>query len=74
MLKNGHIVQANWTGHGSKDSAKGVQIVEFDAEGKIVWQWHDAEMAGTIHGLIVLDDLDPKVLNDDGSSVLGPAK
>jgi hypothetical protein len=72
VLPNGHVVVSNWTGHGPADSAKGVQLVEYDAAGKIVWTWHDAERAGTIHGVIVLDGLDTKVLNDDASSVLGP--
>lgn len=70
LLKNGHIVQCNWTGHGPQDSTKGVQLVEFDATGKIVWSWHDAQLAGTIHGIILLDDLDPAVLNDDISGTL----
>ena len=43
-------------------------------DGKIVWQWHDAGRAGSLHGVIVLDDLDTAVLNDDVSSVLGPVK
>ena len=71
-LKNGNIVQCNWTGHGAQDSAKGVQILEFDPEGKVVWSWHDAQMAGCIHGLIVLDDLDTNILNDDQSGTLQP--
>ena len=72
ILKNGHIVVSNWSGHGPQDSKKGVQILEFDPEGQIVWTWHDAERAGSIDGLIVLDELDTGVLNDDVSSVLGP--
>lgn len=70
ILKNGHIVQCNWTGHGAQDSSKGAQLAEFDAAGKVVWSWHDAQRAGTIHGVIVLDDLNPEVLNDDLSGVL----
>ena len=72
ILKNGHIVVSNWSGHGPEDSRKGVQIVEFDPDGKVVWTWHDPERAGSIDGLIVLDELDTTVLNDDLSSVLGP--
>jgi hypothetical protein len=72
ILKNGHIVVSNWSGHGAEDSRKGVQIVEFDPQGEVVWTWHDPERAGSIDGLIVLDELDTGVLNDDVSSVLGP--
>jgi len=70
ILKNGHIVQCNWTGHGAQDSSKGTQLVEFDAAGKVVWSWHDAQLAGTIHGVIILDDINPEVLNDDISGIL----
>ena len=74
MLNNNHIVVCNWTGHGPNDSEKAPQLLEFDATGQIVWQWHDAQRAGSIHGIIVLDALDTKQLNTDTSSVLGPVK
>lgn len=70
VLNSGHIVVSNWTGHGASDSSKGVQLVEYTPEGQLVWKWHDPERAGSIDGVIVLDDLDPAVLNDDVSSVL----
>ena len=66
VLANGHIVQCNWTGHGAQDSAKGVQIVEFDAAGRIVWQWHHPELAGSIHGVLVLDDLESSEFGQKG--------
>ncbi len=72
ILRNGNIVVSNWSGHGVDDSEKGVQIVEYDPRGRLVWKWSDPVRAGTIDGLIVLDDLDTGVLNDDVSSVLGP--
>lgn len=72
VLKNGHIVAATWTGHGANDSTKGQQVVEFAPDGTIVWKWHDPQMAGSIHAVIVLDDLDTSVLNDDISGILGP--
>lgn len=52
---NGNIVVGNWTGHKSTDSEKGVQLVEFDPQGNVVWKWHDPMRAGTIHGVIILD-------------------
>jgi hypothetical protein len=73
ILKNGDIVVSNWTGHGATDSVKGVQLLQFDREGKVVWTWHDPQRAGSIDGVIVLDDLNPRVLNDDISSILGAA-
>jgi len=74
VLKNGNIVVANWTGHGAKDSAKGVHLIEFDPTGKVVWSWHDPERTGSIHGVIILDDLDTSVLNDDVTGLLGAQK
>lgn len=74
VLGNGHIVVCNWTGHGPQDSDKAPQILEFDKDGTLVWKWHDPHRAGTIHGVIVLDELDTGVLNTDSSSVLGPAR
>jgi hypothetical protein len=55
VLKNGNFLIANWTGHGANDSEKGVQILEYDTAGKIVWQWHDAASAGSIHNAVVLE-------------------
>lgn len=74
VLKNGNVVIANWTGHGADDSKKGTQIVEFDSKGQLVWKWHKPDQAGSINGVIVLDDLDPAVWNSDATSVLGPLK
>ena len=71
ILKNGHIVVATWTGHAPEDSYKGQQLVEFDAEGKVVWTWHDPKLAGSVHGVIVLDDLDTEKFNDETKGVLG---
>ncbi len=55
MLKNGHVVVANWTGHGANDSEKAPQILEFDPEGRLVWRWHDAQTAGSIHNIVVVE-------------------
>ncbi|MCG8521770.1 MAG: hypothetical protein MI744_06155, partial [Pseudomonadales bacterium] len=55
QLKNGNWVVSNWTGHEKNDSKKGVQLVEFDQEGKIVWSWHDPKRSGSVNGVIVLE-------------------
>jgi len=49
-----------------------VQILQYNAAGKLVWKWHDPARAGTVNGVIIMDDLDPAMLNDDASSVLRP--
>jgi hypothetical protein len=70
VLKNGNIVMCNWTGHDAGDSTKAPQVIEFDFTGRLVWSWHNPTLAGTVHGVVVLDDLDTTVLNDDSSGTL----
>ena len=41
QLSNGHVVQANWTGHNEKDYQPGWKLIEFDRNGKVVWTWHE---------------------------------
>lgn len=72
VLRSGDVAVVNWTGHGRDDGAKGAQILQYDTAGKIVWKWHDPQRAGSVNGLLILDDVDPAVWNDDVSSVLGP--
>jgi len=71
VLKNGNLVVCNWTGHGPEDSTKAPQLLEYAPDGRLVGQWHDAKLAGSLHGIIVLDDLDTNLLNDDTTGVLG---
>ena len=66
FLGNGHIVQSNWTGHGEGDFQEGWKLIEFDAEGQVVWHWYvPREQAGSINAVLVLDDLDISVFHDD---------
>ncbi|MBK1789926.1 hypothetical protein JIN82_02020 [Persicirhabdus sediminis] len=53
-MDNGNIMLAHWTGHKPMDSKKAPQLLEFNRQGELVWKWHDAEMAGTLHGIIIL--------------------
>ena len=52
---DGHIFMAHWTGHGEKDSYKGVQAVEFDENGKAIWQLDSPDRFGSISGVIVIE-------------------
>lgn len=54
-LSNGHLMVANWTGHGAADSKRGWQLIEFDETGKVVWTLYDPERFGSIHGFILLE-------------------
>ncbi|HET6336582.1 MAG TPA: hypothetical protein VFG30_25340 [Polyangiales bacterium] len=70
ILQNGHIVMTNWT---AENGGKGQQLVEYDPEGNLVWSWDDPVVRPQgMETLVVLDNLDPAVLNDDRDGVLKP--
>lgn len=73
VLPNGHYVVTNWEGHGSANGSKGIQLLEYDASGALVWKWkQDAKLVSSLHHVIVLDGLDTTKLHDDVSGVLAP--
>jgi hypothetical protein len=72
LLPNGHVVVANWQGHGDGHGAKGIQLLEFDNAGAIVWQWSDAKLISSLQGIVVLDGLDTELLHDERSGVMEP--
>jgi hypothetical protein len=76
VLPNGNYVVANWQGHGPTHGASGVQALEYTPAGKLAWSWQqDAGKFSSLHAVIVLDGLDPRVLNtEDENGVLRPVK
>ena len=75
LLPNGHIIEANWNGHGPKEYTPGWKLIEFDSEGKVVWHWNESpEKVGGINAVIVMDCLDLALLHDDVTGVLAPVK
>ena len=72
LLPNGDVVVANWQGHGPDHGPSGVQLVEFDKSGAIVWQWSKAELISSLQGLLVLDNLDTALLHDERNGILEP--
>jgi hypothetical protein len=70
LLPDGHIVMANWQGHGEGHGAQGVQLLEFNLSGEIVWQWSRAEMISSLQGVLVLDGLDIAKLHDERAGVM----
>lgn len=38
--------------------AKGIQLLEFNPHGQIVWQWSWAALISSLQGVLVLDGLD----------------
>jgi hypothetical protein len=72
LLPNGNIVLANWQGHGEGHGAEGVQLLEFNSRGEIVWSWSRAEMISSLQGVLVLDGLDTSKLHDERNGVMSP--
>jgi hypothetical protein len=70
ILQNGNVVTTNWT---AENGGMGQQLVEYDRDGNMVWSWDDpAVRPQGMETLIVLDNLDPAVVNDDRDGVLKP--
>ena len=72
LLPNNHIVLANWQGHGEGFGESGVQLLEFDVSGEIVWQWSDSTRISSLQGVVVLDGLDISLLHDEREGVMRP--
>lgn len=73
ILDNGNVVVTNWQGHGGGMGSSGIQLLEFDSTGTIVSGWkQNASFVSSLHGVIVLDNLDTKVMNSDVNGILGP--
>ncbi|HEU5397159.1 MAG TPA: hypothetical protein VFV81_08320 [Verrucomicrobiae bacterium] len=72
LLPNGNIVLANWQGHGEGHGTEGVQLLEFNPRGDIVWRWSDSTMISSLQGIVVLDGLDTSLLHDERQGVLQP--
>ena len=59
VMPGGSYVVANWQGHGVGLGASGLQVLEYDSAGKLIWFWkQDASFVSSLQHLIVLDGLD----------------
>jgi type II secretory pathway pseudopilin PulG len=74
LLTNGDVVVANWQGHGPTHGSSGIQLLEFDKTGAIVWQWSKAELISSIQGILVLDGLNTALLYDERNGIQEPVK
>jgi hypothetical protein len=74
VLPKGHIVFANWQGHGPGHGESGIQLIEVDKAGKIVWKWSDASIISSLQGVLVLDGLNTKLIHDERRGVMEPLK
>jgi len=73
QLPNGHLVQANWSGHDCHDYREGLKLFEFDPDGNVVWSWTaPKEKVGSVTAILVLDGLNPDLAYDDAHGVLAP--
>ncbi len=72
LMPNYHIVLANWQGHGEGFGASGVQLLEFNPDGEIVWNWSDCTRISSLQGVLVLDGLDTGLLHDEREGPLKP--
>jgi hypothetical protein len=73
LLPNGNVVLANWQGHGPGLGASGVQLLEFNPAGDIVWTWSKADLISSLQGVLVLDGLDTAKLHDERTGLMEPA-
>lgn len=72
LLPNGHVVLANWQGHGPRLGDSGVQLLEFNPSGDLVWSWSKKDLISSLQGLLVLDGLDTSLLHDERNGVMAP--
>ncbi len=69
ILDNGNFLVTNWQGHGSTFGSSGVQLLEYDTNGKLVWSWkQDATKYSSLQGVIALDGLNLKLLHVEGET------
>jgi hypothetical protein len=76
MPGGGSYVVANWQGHGTGLGAMGLQVVEYDTAGKLIWSWkQDASFVSSLQQVVVLDalDLDKLQVENPQSGVLEAA-
>lgn len=72
LLPNGNIILANWQGHGPGFGHSGVQLLEFNHAGEIVWTWSKPDLISSLQGVLVLDGLDANRLHDERTGVMSP--
>jgi hypothetical protein len=54
VLANGHILVANWQGHGPDNGHKGRQLLEFHADGSLLGSWSDPDKISSLQGILPL--------------------
>jgi outer membrane protein assembly factor BamB len=66
ILSNGNYVVTNWQGHGPAFGDKGIQLLEFNVNGDLVWSYkQDPSKFSSLQGVIVLDGLNIEKLHTE---------
>lgn len=52
QLPNGHLLVANWQGHGPDNGDKGRQLLEFDIERRLVATWSAPQRISSLQGIL----------------------
>jgi hypothetical protein len=74
VLPKGNVVFANWQGHGPGRGESGIQLIQVDKAGKIVWKWSDASMISSLQGVLILDGLNTELIHDERRGIMEPLK
>jgi hypothetical protein len=54
QLEDGHLLVANWQGHGPDNGGKGRQLLEFDAARRLVGTWSAPDRISSLQGILPL--------------------
>jgi hypothetical protein len=64
ILPNGNLITSNWNPSGGGVGVLGVQVIEFNPAGDVVWFYkEDPTIFSAIQGLMVIDGMDPSFLH-----------
>ena len=56
QLPDGRLLVANWQGHGPDNGAKGCQLLEFDAQGRLLDSWSAGQHISSLQGLLIVPE------------------
>jgi hypothetical protein len=64
ILPNGNLITSNWTGGHGCGGNSGVQVIEFNPAGDVVWFYkQDPLVLSSVQGVMVIDGMDPRFLH-----------
>lgn len=72
VLPNSHYIVSNWQAHGPNHGGEGVQILEYDSSGVLVWSYKNPKMFSSVQDIIILDSLDVSKFHDERTGTIAP--